>query len=234
MSSRPDVVESWGPGWWDRWTAWAGPRAGELQQHVASGRHWVAGGVMHLEAARAAAGRWTAPFLCSKLLVPPSGGTLTARVRPALAAGHLPAVWLVGGTWPSSDWPKGGELDVLEALVSKTAGPIVHGNLHGYDPTKTGDARHWQDGVHVPARAGEWVTVGVELRSDRITWTVDDDVVHTWTAAQLPAGMAWPWRRASQLLLSTAVGNEWTGNPPADGPATVVTEIGELRWRWAS
>lgn len=233
MSSRPDVVESWGPGWWDRWTAWAGRRDGELQAHVTtSARHWVHDGVMHLEAARDVNGRWSSPFLCSRLLFPPSGGTLTARVRPAYVPGHLPAVWLVGGTWPSSDWPRGGELDVLEALTTP-AGPIVHGNLQGFNPTAAGDARLWKDGVHVPATPGEWVTVAVELHPDRITWSVDGVAVHTWTAAQLPAGMAWPWRRPSQLLLSTAVGNPWTGRPPADGPASVITQVGELRWTWS-
>lgn len=232
MSSRPDVVESWGPGWWDRWTAWAGPRADELQTHVSTGRHWVRSGVMHLEAHRDAQGRWTAPFLCSKLLVPPSGGTLTAWVRPAYVPGHLPAVWLVGGTWPSSDWPKGGELDVVEALHT-TSGAMLHGNLHGYNPAASGDARHWQDGVHVWGEPGKWVAVAVELRPDSITWRVGGEVVHTWRASQLPAGMAWPWRRASQLLLSTAVGNRWTGAPPAGGPASVVTQVGELRWSWS-
>lgn len=142
---------------------------------------------------------------------------LEASIKMPQAAGLLPAFWLLGlEPGHEYDWPRQGEIDVVE--IPGTYGPSF--NLHGpaagnsnTDVKTGGDMNPLSDGFH---------TYRVDWYPDRISWFVDGTERFSVTKAEYeakggnwtPFSGAWP----HYVLFNVAVGNNWTGDPPSSTP----------------
>lgn len=147
---------------------------------------------------------------------------IVARLQMPYTQGTLPAFWMVGlEPGHEFDWPRQGEIDIVE-----------------YPGFRDDEGRtKWTGNIHGPAAADNTVDVklhtvgadlgvdlsagfhdyGIDWYPDRIIWHVDGVETGRVTKVQYEAlGGDWtPFSGAwsHYLILNTAVGNPWTGDP---------------------
>lgn len=149
---------------------------------------------------------------------------ITARMQLPYTTGTLPAFWTVGlEPGHEFDWPRQGEIDIAEfpGFTNGAGRDTYTGNIRG--PAvgdNTVDVKLDNIGANVGTDlSAGFHEFGIDWYPDRITWHVDGVAVATVTEAQYeaqggdwtPFSGAWP----HYLILNTAVGNPWTGDPDA-------------------
>jgi len=138
-------------------------------------------------------------------------GRFEARIKIPKGQGIWPAFWMMGDDIGKAQWPKCGEIDIMENIGKEPA--LVHGTIHGpgYSGDKgptasfglSGDVR-FADDFHIYA---------VEWGPKFIRFYVDEHLYATRTPADLPKGTKWVYNHPFFMLLNAAVGGEWPGNP---------------------
>ena len=136
-------------------------------------------------------------------------GRFEARMKIPSGQGTWPAFWMLGTNIEKVDWPRCGEIDVMEAIGREPA--TVYGSMHGvgYDdgPINTPyqlTSGALADGFHL--YAVEWSPKG-------IAWYIDS-IRYAWkTPRSLPAGALWAFDHPFFLILNLAIGGDWPGPP---------------------
>lgn len=134
-------------------------------------------------------------------------GRIEVRGKLPGTRGMWPAHWMLpsSGAWPP-------EIDIMELL--------------GHDPTRVHMSHHWGNWPNVQTFTSSWVgpdftqgfhTFAVEWWPDRITWLIDG-VVRSASTTNTP-------QEPFYIILNTAVGGSWPGNP--DG-TTVFPQYHEI------
>lgn len=140
-------------------------------------------------------------------------GRFEARIKLPKGQGIWPAFWMLGNDIGSVDWPKCGEIDIVENVGFEPG--KVHGTLHG--PQYSGDnpltgafqlpnQERFSDGFHLFA---------VEWEPEKIRFYVDNILYETQTIDNIPSHKRWVFDHPFYLLLNVAVGGAWPGNPDA-------------------
>lgn len=136
-------------------------------------------------------------------------GRFEARMKLPTGQGIWPAFWMLGEDIESVGWPKCGEIDIMEAIGSKTQ---VYGTIHGPgNPAKysTGDSFSLKSG----SLDGEYHIFAIEWEPQEIRFYVDDTMYAKKTSADVPANGTWVFDHPYFLLLNVAVGGNWPGSP---------------------
>lgn len=168
----------------------------------------------------------TAPFACSddttsnytsarlktQGLFSQAYGRFEARIKIPAGQGMWPAFWMLGSDITTINWPKCGEIDIMEN-IGKEPGTI-HGSLHGPStigrtsdataPFSLPTAQNFADAFHLYA---------VEWEPGIIRFYVDTNLYATFTQSQWPSGGTWVFDHPFFLLLNVAVGGTWPGSP---------------------
>ena len=138
-------------------------------------------------------------------------GRVEARIQIPSGKGLWPAFWMLGNDFPAVDWPRCGEVDIMENIGRQPS--VVHGTIHGpgysddEGPTasyRLPNPEKFSDDFHVYA---------VEWDANAIRWYVDENLYETRTPADLPPHKPWVFNHPFYLLLNLAVGGDWPGPP---------------------
>ena len=139
-------------------------------------------------------------------------GRFEARIKIPAGQGMWPAFWMLGSDITTSNWPKCGEIDIMEN-IGKEPGTI-HGSLHGPStigrtsdataPFSLPTAQNFADAFHLYA---------VEWEPGIIRFYVDTNLYATFTQSQWPSGGTWVFDHPFFLLLNVAVGGTWPSSP---------------------
>jgi beta-glucanase (GH16 family) len=153
---------------------------------------------------------YTSARIKTQGLFAPTYGRIEARIKIPYGQGLWPAFWMLG---ENSDWPQGGEIDIMENIGREPS--VVHGTIHG--PGYSGGK-----GIGVPYSlpkggrfADDFHVYAVEWQPKEIRFLVDDHPYATFTPANLPAGTHWVYDHPFFIILNVAVGGSWPGNPDA-------------------
>ncbi len=142
-------------------------------------------------------------------------GRLEIRARIPVARGLHVAMWTMGRNYEEVNWPRCGEIDVLEYLgrTPQTAWQVVH---------FADDA-----GAHVgrsnqapaPFADGKFHTLALEWDEDQVEWFVDGRAVWRFRVDEANTKEGNPYRMPHFLILNLSVGG-WGEDPvPEDYPA---------------
>jgi beta-glucanase (GH16 family) len=156
--------------------------------------------------------RYTSARLKTKTRYEPTYGRVEARIRIPRGQGLWPAFWMLGADIDSVDWPRSGEIDVMENIGREPA--MVHGTMHGPGYSKD----HGISGSYTlssAAFADDFHVFTVEWTPGQVRWLVDEREYHRVTPAELPPGTTWVFDHPFFLLLNVAVGGAWPGDPDA-------------------
>nr|WP_231126514.1 family 16 glycosylhydrolase [Motilibacter aurantiacus] len=158
-------------------------------------------------------------------------GRVEARMQVPAGKGLWPAFWSLGADIDSVDWPRSGELDVMEYLGSQPT--TVFGHLHGLGDAS--DKLGWLSqrvsdvglgyDTGVPLANGMH-TYAMDVTPNYVTFSVDGREYFTATRADMRSGQQWPVGKPYYLILNLAVGGDWGGAPDASTafPASLVVD----------
>jgi beta-glucanase (GH16 family) len=138
-------------------------------------------------------------------------GRIEASIKaPAAQQGNWPAFWMMPQDSKYGDWPRSGEIDIMELINAsdKLYGTChyggEHGDVHSGAQAKLASGNFSQD-YHVYA---------VEWEAKEIRWYVDGNYygsIHTWHSASAPYPA--PFDRKFFIILNYAVGGAWPHSP---------------------
>ena len=139
-------------------------------------------------------------------------GRFEARAKLPSGRGTWPAIWMLPTDWKYGDWPRSGEIDIMEHV--------------GFDPGRVHISVHTQAYNHV-AGTQKTATRMVEGAMDgfhryRVDWTPEairgyiDDVPMFEFRNEGTGPDAWPFDQRFHWLLNIAVGGNWGGQKGID------------------
>jgi beta-glucanase (GH16 family) len=154
---------------------------------------------------------YTSARLHTKTLFSQAYGRFEASMQlPAGGKGIWPAFWLLGDNTDTVDWPRCGEIDIIENIGDPAT---IYSTIHG--PGYSGDK-----GISAkyPLPAGESVSTGfhlyaVEWAPKDIKFFFDNHLIAERTPADLPPGTVWVYDHPFFIILNLAIGGNWPGNP---------------------
>jgi beta-glucanase (GH16 family) len=139
----------------------------------------------------------------------PVNTRVEVRARIPQGTGIWPAIWMMGTDIKQVDWPKCGEIDIME-FVGHTPGKIWS-TFHWWDATKPDSSIHLSKGANTDyADLNENFHVyGVERTAGKLSFFVDNNYFFSFdTTATVQKDL---FRHPYYILLNTAIGGSWGG-----------------------
>ncbi len=207
----------------DKWTVQVGGHWANNEQqyytnrpqniHVANGNLVITAAAEEYSGADGVSRSYTSARIESNKKFSQKYGRFEARIKVPEGQGMWPAFWLLGDDIHEVNWPKCGEIDIMENVGSKPS--TVLGTLHG--PGYSGSnglsanfvlpgQKNFSDDFHVMA---------VEWEPNVIRFYVDGNLYSTRTPADLPNGAKWVFDHPFFVIINLAVGGNLPGFPDA-------------------
>lgn len=152
-------------------------------------------------------------------------GRVDVRARLPFGQGLWPAVWMLSQDNAYGNWPKSGEIDIMESIGSEPN--KVLGTIHyGHDYWRfTGEEYRLENGTF----ADEFHVFSVQWTEDCIQFLVDGKVYSgPYTRSSL-LPTTWPFDQDFYLILNIAVGGNLPGNPGANTLFPQTMEVDYVR-----
>ena len=186
-------------------------------QYYTSGRKenaWVSDGVLRITALKEPMeGR---SYTSARLITKGKGDWLYGRfeIRAKLPTGRgtWPAIWMLPTDWEYGDWPKSGEIDIMENV--------------GYDPDTIVVSSHTEKYNHAigtqknakiacPDCYKAFHVYALEWEEDEYRLYVDDQLYFTFKN-EGTGYEVWPYDKRFHILLNLAIGGNWGGQKGID------------------
>ena len=144
-------------------------------------------------------------------------GKIEARIMFPKGGGTWPAFWMMGNDYPKSNWPKCGEIDIIEHVGNqpRMASFAIH------TPEKNGSrGNNWSMRSYMDGLEENYHVYGIEWLEDdfngmdRIYFTIDGERL---AMAQEDAGHVddnyyWPFNKDHFIIFNLAIGGTMGGN----------------------
>jgi beta-glucanase (GH16 family) len=130
-------------------------------------------------------------------------GRVEIRAKMPIGQGFWPALWMLPTDGSTSGWLP--EIDIYESINRENR---YFGNYHF--PTGSGQSKLGP--IPVPNDVTAWHVYGLEWTPERLSWTLDGQVVITTT------NVAATHNHRMFLLITFALGGSWPGPPDATTP----------------
>jgi beta-glucanase (GH16 family) len=141
-------------------------------------------------------------------------GRIEARIKIPEGQGMWPAFWMLGEDIPTVDWPKCGEIDIMENVGKEPV--AIHGSLHGPSTTRrTSDLTAIFNLPPGQSFADDFHLYAVEWEPDTVRFYVDTNLYANFHSSDWPTGGIWVFNHPFFIILNLAVGGDWPGPPDA-------------------
>ena len=139
-------------------------------------------------------------------------GKVEIKARLQGARGAWPAIWMLPTDWEYGDWPKSGEIDIMENV--------------GYDPDTIVGSSHTEKYNHAigtqknakiacPDCYKAFHVYALEWEEDEYRLYVDDQLYFTFKNEGIGYEV-WPYDKRFHILLNLAIGGNWGGQKGID------------------
>jgi beta-glucanase (GH16 family) len=178
-------------------------------------------GYLHIVAEQPSAGVYTSARMKTQGLFSFQYGRFEVRAKVPEAQGFWPAIWMLGNSETTVNWPACGEMDVLERVDAATSPDWNEGSIHGTG--FTGSDLGTKYVFPAGATAADWHTYGAIWSKGSVAYYVDDPTQPYVTYAQSSisglSGSVWPFDSGSNfIIMNLAVGGQWPGSPNSTTP----------------
>ena len=134
-------------------------------------------------------------------------GRIEVSAQLPAGVGTWPAIWMLPTDWAYGDWPKSGEIDIMEHV--------------GYDSTRVHVSVHteaYNHSIGTQKTASQIIPTSMTaFHTYRVDWTpfairgyFDDQLVFTFVNEGKGAAK-WPFDKRFHMLLNLAIGGNWGG-----------------------
>ena len=190
-------------------------------------------GMLHVVARKPSAGVYTSARLKSQGRFSFQYGRLEFRARVPEAQGLWPAVWTLGNSIATVNWPASGEQDILERVNAPLTPDVNFGSVHGtgFTGTNIGATYSFPSGT----TAADWHVYGMIWKPGSVAYYIDNPAAPyaTFKTADIAgfAGSVWPFDNGQSnfLLINLAVGGDWPGAPDGTTPFPSQMDVDYIR-----
>lgn len=130
-------------------------------------------------------------------------GKVEARMKLPAGQGMWPAFWMMGENRPQVNWPRCGEIDVMEHINSTLN---LVGTAHWHNE------KHVSSGTKIPCDVRQFHNYAVEWNQDSIRWLLDEKRYYA-ICIKDSVNSTQEFHKPFYLLLNLAIGGGWPGNP---------------------
>lgn len=134
-------------------------------------------------------------------------GRIEVKARIPDGRGMWPAIWMLPTDWEYGDWPKSGEIDIMENVGYDPNIIVASAHTEAYNHTinthKSGKAR-------IQTCYSEFHVYALEWMGNEYKVYVDDLLIFTFRN-EGTGYKVWPFNKRFHLLLNVAVGGNWGG-----------------------
>ena len=143
-------------------------------------------------------------------------GKFEFRAKLPEGRGTWPAIWMLPTDWQYGNWPRSGEIDIMEHVGYDQ--DVIVGTIHteAYNHTK-----NTQKGksIKVDGVSEDYHVYTMEWLPDRIRWFVDSELYNEFNPTNYkvsPGIDEWPFDEPFHILMNIAVGGNWGGAEGVD------------------
>lgn len=131
-------------------------------------------------------------------------GRVEIRAKLPIGSGTWSAMWMLSSTDVYGEWPKSGEIDILEHVGNwpSTVTASTHSWANNHRTSKSLQGQSC-------APVTDWRVYGIEWTANSIRAFVDDDVYFDQSKPRWANWEAWPFDHKFFLVLNLAVGGKW-------------------------
>lgn len=140
-------------------------------------------------------------------------GYIEVKARIPQGLGTWPAIWMLPEEKKYGDWPKSGEIDIMEHVGYDQG--VIHGTVH------TDSFNHMkgtQNGkqLDVPTCSEEFHVYAIDWTEDKIDFFIDGEKYHSFINTGNNDPAEWPFDQSFHLIFNIAVGGNWGGSKGVD------------------
>lgn len=129
--------------------------------------------------------------------------------------GNHTGIWMMPAP-PAEQWPKSGEIDIMEHLNDES---IVYQTIHNWYADDMGHSDNPKAQGTASVNKDDWNVYGVIWNADSITYTINGEKYLSYPNLKLSgedAQWQWPFNHPFYLILSQSLGGEGTWEGPID------------------
>jgi len=189
---------------------------------------YVSKGSLKIVAQKDAKGKWTSARLISRWKKAFTYGYIEFRAKVPDRKGSWPALWMMSDKNEYGQWPRSGEIDVMEHAAStwqdKTYGTAHCKAGYGGSPVKS-------EYIIVENIEKKWHTYGVLWTEDAITWYCDGKPYSEYKNPrdEQKSENSWPFDKDFYIIINLAMGGSLGGSIPKDLESCQM-EVDYVRW----
>lgn len=139
-------------------------------------------------------------------------GMIEVRAQLPQGRGIWPAIWMLPTDWQYGDWPRSGEIDIMEFVGY--APDSIYGSVHteSFNHVKGTQST---GGVFMPDQGKAFHVYAIAWEKNSIRFFFDGREYHRFDNNH-QGWQAWPFDQRFHLLLNIAVGGNWGGKNGID------------------
>jgi beta-glucanase (GH16 family) len=149
-------------------------------------------------------------------------GKVEIHAKLGCATGAWPAMWMLPATKKYGDYPRNGEIDIMEHL---NYDDIIYQTVHSYYTLvlkKDKEPPHYGT---ASIDISKFNTIGLEWYPDRLLFTLNGEVTFTYPRVEGVDPSQWPFDQPFYLLIDQQLGGKWVGEiDPDDLPVEMVVD----------
>ena len=193
------------PEYWDYNTGGGGWGNGERQYYTKDRvNSFVSDGTLKIVACKNEKNKWTSARLITSFKKSFTYGYVEFRAKLPVEKGSWPALWMMPQFTTYGQWPRSGEIDVMEYATNfwgKKAYGTVHCKAGSGGNAVNSDYREISD-------ATKWHTYAVLWSEDSIKWYYDGEFLTEYKNPknETDAWQAWPFDQPFYIIMNVAMG----------------------------
>lgn len=160
-------------------------------------------------------------------------GHIEMTAKLPKGTGIWPAFWMLGSTFEISEkWPDCGEIDIMEMVGGRGANKNAKGDSECFSTIHFLDANgsHKSVGSFISLNEGTFADAfhkfGITWDQNKIDFLLDDEKWNSVDISNIPA-----FHKPFFILINTAVGGDWPGDPDDNTVFPQKYEIKSIRYR---
>lgn len=140
-------------------------------------------------------------------------GKVEIHAKLECAQGAWPAMWMLAEQKKYGDYPRNGEIDIMEHLNYDS---IIYQTTHSYYTLELGEKENPPHHGTAPIDISQFNTFGLEWYPDKLVFTLNGEATFAYPRINNVDPSQWPYDQPFYLLIDQQLGGSWVGNVSMD------------------
>ena len=149
-------------------------------------------------------------------------GKVEIHVKLESAKGAWPAIWMLAQTNKYGEYPRNGEIDIMEHL---NFDDIIYQTVHSYYTLNLNKGNETPHYVTAKTDTSRFNTIGLEWYPGKLVFTLNGKATFTYPKVKGVDPSQWPFDQPFYLLIDQQLGGSWVGETdPGDLPVSMIVD----------